>query len=123
MQPQLGQVRQLFPTDYTAAFGNPYCVTPDGQRFIFATLPESAPTPLVLVANWSTDLKNIVTVLVLNLDARIGKSITVPRSSDQSAATLARLRSCLAGHPIRIKSMLGSVAESIGRRKGAACEK
>jgi len=55
---ELKQVHVLFPTgSYTSPLGVPYDVAPDGQRFIFATLPESAPTPLVLVTNWMGDLK------------------------------------------------------------------
>jgi len=55
---ELEQVRVLFPTgSYTSPLGVPYDVVPDGQRFIFATLPESTPTPLVLVTNWTADLK------------------------------------------------------------------
>ena len=41
---------------YTAPLGTPYDVTPDGQRFVFATYPESASTPLVLVTNWTVGL-------------------------------------------------------------------
>ena len=55
---ELEQVRILFPTgSYLAPLGTPYDVAPDGQRFVFATLPESVPTPLVLVTNWTGDLK------------------------------------------------------------------
>jgi len=49
-------------------------VTPDGQRFIFATLPGSVPTPLVPVANWSAP-EEVVTALVLNPNARTGKQV------------------------------------------------
>ena len=52
-----GQVRALFPLSYTAPLGNPYDVTPDGQRFIQVTSPESVSTPLVLVTNWTAELK------------------------------------------------------------------
>jgi len=52
-----GQVRPLFPLTYTAPLGYPYDVTPDGQRFIQATSPESVSTPLVLVTNWTAELK------------------------------------------------------------------
>lgn len=52
-----GQVRTLFPISYTAPLGYPYDVTPDGQRFIQATSPESISTPLVLVTNWTGELK------------------------------------------------------------------
>jgi len=43
--------------NYIAPVGDPYDVTPDGQRLVFSTYPESAPTPLVLVTNWMADLK------------------------------------------------------------------
>jgi len=52
-----GQVRPLFPLSYTAPLGYPYDVTADGQRFIQATSPESVSTPLVLVTNWTAELK------------------------------------------------------------------
>ncbi len=52
-----GQVRPLFPLTFTAPLAYPYDVTPDGQRFIQATSPESVSTPLVLVTNWMGELK------------------------------------------------------------------
>lgn len=54
---ELGPIRALFQVSYIAPMGNPYDVSPDGQRFVFATLPESVSTPLVLVTNWTADLK------------------------------------------------------------------
>jgi hypothetical protein len=54
---ELGPVRPLFQVNYVAAVGNAYDVSPDGQHFIFATNPESVSTPLVLVTNWTADLK------------------------------------------------------------------
>jgi serine/threonine-protein kinase len=53
---EVGQVRALFRMNYTAPLGTPYDVAPDGQRYIFATYPESVSTPLVLVTNWTGDL-------------------------------------------------------------------
>jgi hypothetical protein len=53
---ELDQVRALFQMRYTAPLGTPYDVTPDGQRFVFATYPESVSTPLVLVTNWTAGL-------------------------------------------------------------------
>jgi len=50
---ELDQVRPLFQISYTAPLGIPYDVAPDGQRFIFATYPESVSTPLVLITNWT----------------------------------------------------------------------
>ena len=54
---QVGQSQPLFPVSFTAPLGVPYDPAPDGQRFVFATYPESVPTPLVLVTNWTSDLK------------------------------------------------------------------
>ncbi len=54
---ELGPVRALFQVSYISAVGGAYDVSPDGQHFIFATNPESASTPLVLVTNWTADLK------------------------------------------------------------------
>ena len=47
----------LFETDLSLA----YDVTPDGQRFVMAgPTRQVAPRELVLVQNWSEDLKPIV---------------------------------------------------------------
>lgn len=54
---ELDPVQSLFQVTYLAPVGNPYDVSPDGQRFVFTTLPESVATPLVLVTNWTADLK------------------------------------------------------------------
>jgi eukaryotic-like serine/threonine-protein kinase len=54
---ELEPVRPLFRVNYITPVGTPYDVAPDGQRFIFATYPESVSTPLVLVTNWTADLK------------------------------------------------------------------
>ena len=53
----LGPAHALFQVSYTAPLQYPYEVTPDGQRFIQATFPESESTPLVLVTSWTADLK------------------------------------------------------------------
>ena len=53
----MSELRTLFPIGFSAPLGNPYDVSPDGQRFIFSMLPEGVSTPLVLVSNWTTDLK------------------------------------------------------------------
>jgi len=55
---ELDQVRPLFQISYTAPLGIPYDVAPDGQRFIFATYPESVSTPLVLITNWTAASRN-----------------------------------------------------------------
>jgi len=54
---ELDQVHSLFAVNYVAPIGNPYDVTPDGQRFAVSTYGEAVPTPLVLVTNWTSDLK------------------------------------------------------------------
>ena len=54
---ELGPVLGMFQVGYIAAVGNAYDASPDGQHFIFATNPESVSTPLVLVTNWSAELK------------------------------------------------------------------
>jgi eukaryotic-like serine/threonine-protein kinase len=53
----LNEIQTLFPIGFSAPLGNPYDVSPDGQRFIFSTLPEGVSTPLVLVTNWTADWK------------------------------------------------------------------
>jgi Tol biopolymer transport system component len=53
MQP----VQSLFQVNYITPVGVPYDVSPDGQRLVFSTFPESVSTPLVLVTNWMADLK------------------------------------------------------------------
>ena len=50
-------VHTLFPVSYISPVGTPYDVAPDGQRFVFATYPEGASSPLVVVNNWTADLK------------------------------------------------------------------
>jgi serine/threonine protein kinase len=54
---ELDPVKNLFQIGYMTPLGNPYEIAPDGQRVIFSTFPESAPTPLVLVTNWNAELK------------------------------------------------------------------
>src|SRR5262249_31071660 len=54
---ELEQVRPLFQMNYTTPLGTPFDPMPDAQRFVFATYPESVSTPLVLVSNWTADLK------------------------------------------------------------------
>jgi serine/threonine protein kinase len=54
---ELGPAPSLFQVSYLGPLGSPFDVAPDGQRVIFNTYPESIPTPLVLVTNWTADLK------------------------------------------------------------------
>jgi hypothetical protein len=53
----VGPEQTMFQVNYVAAVGNPCDVSPGGQRFVFATLPESASAPIVLVTNWAAGLK------------------------------------------------------------------
>ena len=53
----LNEIHTLFPIAFSAPLGNPYDVSPDGQRFIFSMLPEGISSPMVLVTNWLADLK------------------------------------------------------------------
>ena len=50
-------VKPQFQITYTTPIGVPFDVSPDGQKLILSAFPESLPTPLVLVANWTSDLK------------------------------------------------------------------
>jgi len=54
---ELEKVVALFSYGFIGPVGTPLDPTPDGQKFIFETLPEGAPTPLVFVSNWTGDLK------------------------------------------------------------------
>ena len=54
---ELDPVQTLFQIGFMTPLGNPYEITPDGQRIIFSTFPENVPTPLVLVTNWTAELK------------------------------------------------------------------
>jgi len=54
---ELDQVHTLFQVNYISPVGGPYDVSPDGQRFLFATYPENVSTPLVLVTNWTGEMK------------------------------------------------------------------
>ncbi|HZV60582.1 MAG TPA: hypothetical protein VFF42_09585, partial [Candidatus Eremiobacteraceae bacterium] len=54
---QMDPVRTLFSYSSTASIGNPYDLAPDGQKIVITTLPENLATPLVMVTNWTADLK------------------------------------------------------------------
>jgi serine/threonine protein kinase len=54
---EMDPVRTLFQVSYISPVGEPYDVSPDGKRMIFSTYPENIPTPLVLVTNWTAELK------------------------------------------------------------------
>ncbi len=53
----ISPLHSLFPLTYTSPVGTPYDVSPDGQRIILNTIPDTVPTPLVLVTNWAGELK------------------------------------------------------------------
>jgi eukaryotic-like serine/threonine-protein kinase len=53
----LDQVRSLFRINFTSPVGNAFDVFPDGRQFVLTKVPETIPTPLVLVSNWTADLK------------------------------------------------------------------
>ena len=59
---RLGATRPLFDDLFawrTSYFPACYDVSPDGQRFLFIEEPEAAPAPrqLVLIPNWSDELR------------------------------------------------------------------
>lgn len=54
---EVGQPQPLFPITFTPPLGTPYVPAPDGQAFILTSYPESVPTPLVLVTNWTAGVK------------------------------------------------------------------
>lgn len=47
----------LFKASYTNPVGNPYDISPDGKRLVFSSYSAGAPTPIVVVTNWTSDLK------------------------------------------------------------------
>jgi serine/threonine protein kinase len=50
-------LQTLFQYNAAASIGNSFDLYPDGQRIVVTTLPGGAPTPLILVTNWTADLK------------------------------------------------------------------
>ena len=54
---QLDPVRTVFQISYTPPVGYPYDLSPDGQRLVITSFPESVSTPMVLVTNWTAELK------------------------------------------------------------------
>ena len=54
---EMDPVQVMFQASYVGPVGDPYDVTRDGQRIVFSTYPEGIPTPLVLVTNWTAELK------------------------------------------------------------------
>jgi hypothetical protein len=51
------QPHTMFSVSYLNPTGNVYDVAPDGQRIIITALPQTTSTPLVLVTNWTAELK------------------------------------------------------------------
>ena len=54
---ELDPVREVFQINYVAPVGYPYDVSSDGQRLVVSTFPEGVSTPMVLVTNWTGDMK------------------------------------------------------------------
>jgi len=54
---ELNSLRTLFHVAFTSPLGTVYDVAADGEHFVFATFPENISVPLVLVTNWSADLR------------------------------------------------------------------
>ncbi len=54
---QLDPVRTVFQISYTPPVGYPYDLSPDGKRLVITSFPESVSTPMVLVTNWTAELK------------------------------------------------------------------
>jgi hypothetical protein len=54
---QVEEARALFSIAFTSPLGTPFQPAKDGQRFLIATYPEATPTPLVMVSNWTAELK------------------------------------------------------------------
>jgi eukaryotic-like serine/threonine-protein kinase len=54
---EVGNFQQLFEVRNVFPLGDPYDVTPDGQRFMVLTQPDVSPSPMTLVLNWTADLK------------------------------------------------------------------
>ena len=54
---EMGPLQALFQLTYTSPVGTPYDVSPDGKKMIISTFPESVPTPMVLVTNWTSEVK------------------------------------------------------------------
>jgi eukaryotic-like serine/threonine-protein kinase len=54
---ELGPVQTMFSVSYSSAVGYAYDLSPDGQSVVVSTFPESISTPMVLVTNWTSELK------------------------------------------------------------------
>ncbi len=54
---ELAPVHPMFQVTYTSPVGTPFDVFPDGQKVVLSAFPESVPTPMVLVTNWTSEVK------------------------------------------------------------------
>ncbi len=55
---EVGTVKPLFETHVFNGFRYPYDLTPDGQRFLFSTVPgQTSQAPITVVVNWMAGLK------------------------------------------------------------------
>ena len=54
---ELAPVHPMFQVTYTSPVGTPFDVSPDGQKVVLSAFPESVPTPMVLVTNWTGEVK------------------------------------------------------------------
>ena len=48
--------RKLFAVHHLGAAGIPFAVSPDGSRFLMATVPDTQSVPMTLVVNWTAEL-------------------------------------------------------------------
>ena len=54
---EVGSSQSLFEMRNVLALGAPFDVSPDGRRFLVLTQPEVSPSPMMLVLNWTAELK------------------------------------------------------------------
>jgi len=54
---EVGNSQMLFELRNIFALGSPFDITPDGKRFMVLTQPEGSASPMMLVLNWTAELK------------------------------------------------------------------
>jgi Tol biopolymer transport system component len=54
---EVGNSQALFELRNIFALGSPFDITPDGKRFMVLTQPEGSASPMMLVLNWTAELK------------------------------------------------------------------
>jgi Tol biopolymer transport system component len=54
---EITPLRPMFSLTYTSPLGTPFDLSPDGQKILTTALPLDAPTPIVLVSNWTNDAR------------------------------------------------------------------